>query len=344
MKRILSLGYGMVDGYEKVKSGDLSSRLYYGLMELHNKYMIKQLSLCSKGGFKGFLKKNLQALDVCDIVFMSYFYVSPLLFLSLLKTIGLLKRRLIVVSHHSLVLPSNVIKRAIYRMVYSAIDMFIFHSQRNLDESVAMNIIKKQKTDFVFWGENLNFIDNSFIISDLGFFISTGRENRDFAMLVEAFSQSSANLELYTNKHNCKNDYSFLDDLVNKYSNVKIEFVNKDLEVARIIGQRTAMSRCVVIPLLRQSVDYCVGLTSIVEAMAMGKPIISSPNPYSPINIEEAGIGFYAETLEEWRSAIEFINSNPRKAHEMGRKARVLAEKYYNIEVFANRLDFHFSR
>lgn len=333
----------MVGGYEKAKSGSMSSRLFYGLVELRNKYMIKQLSLCSKGGLKGFFKKNVQALETCDIVFMAYFYVSPLLFLSLLKSIGLLKRKLIVVSHLSLVIPSNAIQRAIYKMVYSSIDMFIFHSKKNLDESVAMNIVNKEKTDFIFWGDDLNFIDNSFIISDLGYFISTGRENRDFAVLVEAFSQSSANLELYTNKHNCRNDYSFLDDLVDKYSNVKIEYVNKDLEVARFIGQRTALSRCVVIPLLRQSVNYCVGLTSIVEAMAMGKPIISSPNPYSPINLEEMGIGFYADTLEEWKYAIEFINLNPRKAHEMGKKARVLAEKYYNIEVFANRLDFHFS-
>ncbi len=339
MKRILSLGYGKIEEYDKVKSCDLSSRFFYGMVELQNKYEIYQVSLFSKPGIKGFILNNIRTLQSCDIVFMAYMYVMPLFFLSILKHLGLTRKQIVVVSHHTLEHSTNFIHNIIYKIIYSSIDMILFHSPKNLNESVEIGLAKKEKVKIICWGEDLEFVDSHYKIYDNGYFISTGRENRDFPFLIEAFAKSKAFLELYTNKQNYNNDYSCLDNVINKHPNIKIEFVGKDRDTMRILGQKTAESRCVVIPLIKETVNYCVGLTSIVEAMAIGKPIISTPNPYSPIDLEKEGIGFYADTIEEWIKSINYLYDNPEQAHKMGKKARELAESSYNILKLAKMLD-----
>lgn len=101
---------------------------------------------------------------------------------------------------------------------------------------------------------------------------------------------------------------------------------------------------CVVIPLLKNEVYYCLGLTSIIEAMAMGKPIISSRNPYSPVDIEKEQIGFVVDDEESWIKAIEYMNSHPVETRIMGQKARLLAECKFNIRECARQIDCVFSK
>ena len=93
-----------------------------------------------------------------------------------------------------------------------------------------------------------------------------------------------------------------------KYPNVKIEFVEKSAKTTHMLAQRSAQCLCIVIPLLKQEIYYCLGLTSVVEAMAMGKPIISSRNPYSPIDIEKEQVGFVVDDEESWVKAINILD------------------------------------
>ena len=171
------------------------------------------------------------------------------------------------------------------------------------------------------------------------FFISTGRENRDFDLMINAFAKTNAQLELYTNRINYDNNYESLEAYLNKYPNVNIQFVDKSNDTTLRLAQRTAECRCVMIPLMKNHVNYCVGLTSIIEAMAMGKPIISSPNPYSPVDITKERIGIVADTLDEWVAAIKYMQDHPEEAEAMGKRARLLAEQCYNINSTAKMLD-----
>ena len=123
-----------------------------------------------------------------------------------------------------------------------------------------------------------------------------------------------------------------------KYPNVIIEFVEKLPKTPTMLATKTAECLCVVIPIEQNSLFYCVGLTSVVEAMAMAKPIISTRNPYYPIDIEKEGIGFYVDNEDGWVKAIEFISTHPKEASEMGKRARILAEEKYNIRLCASQL------
>ena len=287
----------------------------------------------------GLIVNNIRMLKNVDVVFMSYVYESSLFFLAFLKHFGLCNHKIVVISHNTLRTGCRIYDRLLFRFIYSSIDVILFHSHKNMDESIELGLVRKENAMFFYWGDDLNFIDKNYKSSTNPFFISTGRENRDFDVLVNAFVKTGLSLELYTNKFNYESDYSFLQTAIGKYSNIQIQFVDNSSLTIRMLAQRTSECCCVVIPILHNHICYCVGLTSIVEAMAMGKPIISSPNPYSPIDLEREGIGIYADSIDEWEKAIRYFKHNPDKLREMGKRARQLAEKRYNINETAILLE-----
>lgn len=337
---ILNVGYGRTTLREMYAAGNMSSRLFYGLIELEDKYDVEQVNYDSRAGVIGLIRSNLRVTRTCDFIYMTYLYEQPLILISFLKSLGFYRhRKIIAVSHKRLKTGKNVLERFIYQLVYRHIDMFFFHSQQNLDDSVALGLTERKKTCFFYWGDELFYVDRTYKMSMGNFFISTGRENRDFDLLIHAFSKTDADLELYTNRINYANNYESLAEYQGQYPNVKIEFVDKSNDTTLRLAQRTAECRCIVIPLMKSHVNYCVGLTSIIEAMAMGKPIISSPNPYSPVDIVKERIGMVADTEEEWVAAIQFIQNYPEEAMAMGKRARRLAEQYYNVNSTARLLD-----
>lgn len=87
-------------------------------------------------------------------------------------------------------------------------------------------------------------------------------------------------------------------------------------------------SLCVLVPLLKKS-SAMTGITVIFEAMAMGKPVISTRSLYYPFDIEKEGVGLYVDynNAEELSNAIRFLHENPKTAIEMGQRGRDLVEK-----------------
>ena len=120
----------------------------------------------------------------------------------MLKACKILNRRIVVISHTSLASPQNHFLRIIYQMIYSAIDSFLFFSPKNMDESSFSGMVNPQNLHLFGWGKELSYMDSNFTVSDESVFVSTGRENRDFKTLIEAFSLTSASLEIYVNKYN----------------------------------------------------------------------------------------------------------------------------------------------
>jgi glycosyltransferase involved in cell wall biosynthesis len=85
-----------------------------------------------------------------------------------------------------------------------------------------------------------------------------------------------------------------------------------------------------------------VGLTTLLEAMAMGKPVIMTRNDLSHyvVDIEAEGIGLWVKTgdIQGWETALQYLLTNPDVAATMGKKARQLAEQKMNLEVFSQKV------
>lgn len=342
MLRILNVGYGKKTFHQLFLQGNISSRVFYGIEELRQDYAIQDASLESSGRWK-VITNNLMMLASTDIIFFSYFYESPLFLLALLKRLGLppfRSRKIVAISHKTLKSAgSSTLKRWYYQLIYGSIDTLLFHSQKNLEESQKLYSLKPERLSFLYWGENLDFVDRHYQPKPGTFFISTGREQRDFKVLIDAFAQQSLPLEVYTNRDNYDNHYDFLADEQGKYENIHIEFVEKSTQTTVRLAQRTSECLCVLIPILPDQINYCVGLTSVIEAMAMSKPIIMSKNPYCPVDVEKEGIGFVVDDAESWRKAAQYLATHQAEAEQMGKKARILAEQSFNINATVKQLD-----
>lgn len=69
-------------------------------------------------------------------------------------------------------------------------------------------------------------------------------------------------------------------------------------------------------------------------------PIICSRNPYFEIDIdkEKVGISIPYGDVEGWTNAINYLETHPEEAAEMGRNARKLAEERFNLEIFSKEI------
>jgi len=76
----------------------------------------------------------------------------------------------------------------------------------------------------------------------------------------------------------------------------------------------------------------------IMEALALGKPVITTTVGAEGINITNGENIFIADTPEEMIQAIVFCTTNVQKCEEIGKNARKLIEKEYTQEVISKDL------
>jgi hypothetical protein len=97
-----------------------------------------------------------------------------------------------------------------------------------------------------------------------------------------------------------------------------------------------ARSRFVVVPLLPSDTDN--GVTCILEAMAMGKPVICSRTRGQVDVIQEGVTGLYVPVGDAaaLREAIMSLWNDPARARLMGINARAYVEKYHTLEQFTS--------
>ncbi len=95
-----------------------------------------------------------------------------------------------------------------------------------------------------------------------------------------------------------------------------------------------ARSKFVVVPLLHSDTDN--GVTVILEAMAMGKPVICSRTHGQVDVIQEGVTGLYVPVGDAaaLRTAILSLWNEPLRAQQMGRSAREYVERHHTLEKF----------
>ena len=242
-------------------------------------------------------------------------------------------RKPIVIWHHSaVVIPKNKLRRFISSLFYKGVDKMFFFSEELRERSIRTAKVKPENAIVVPWGADLSYYNNMFVSEkNTNDFISTGAENRDFITLLKAFGSKMIlkSCSLYIRAREEKNLSAYF-DLKNLSSNIHLHFGDWSLdECAHFVND----SYAVVIACL--DYPYTVGLTTLVEALALGKAIITTNNPTFPIDVEKEGIGIkvpYGD-VNAWIDAINFFSNRPDIVAEMGRKARLLAEKQYNLEL-----------
>jgi glycosyltransferase involved in cell wall biosynthesis len=160
---------------------------------------------------------------------------------------------------------------------------------------------------------------------------SVGQEMRDYPTLLKAMEGIDipchiATGEFYGKNHNSVKYFGGVKQLPPNITIAKLKNVDLRLLYAR--------SRFVIIPLVHSDTDN--GVTTIEEAMAMGKAVICSRTQGQVDIIQENETGIFVPVGDALalHDAILSLWNNPKRAEEMGKKGRKYIEQYHSLEKF----------
>jgi glycosyltransferase involved in cell wall biosynthesis len=175
--------------------------------------------------------------------------------------------------------------------------------------------------------------------------MSAGKTYRDFGVLVEAFRRLPEKLRIYHSEDNASAVAA--KEAASGLANISF----RDLGFAdwREVSIINKQSFAVLVPLdLTKATAYAngFGMTSLLEAMGAGRPVIMTRTPYPVIDVEREGIGIFVDGADPvtWAAAIRRLADDPGAAEAMGARARQLCETTYNIETYAEGLMAHIDR
>lgn len=225
--------------------------------------------------------------------------------------------------------PGKGLKGLLLRFVHSHIDRLILWSSVQRRLLIEKYNIPATKISFIHY-----FVDQKFFRPqqrETDMILSIGSEMRDFPTLLKALDGLGIKCHV----------------AAGELKGVKTEWVKK-VETASYIppnitvGRKNALelrelyarSRFVVLPLLPTQTDN--GITCMLEAMAMGRPVICSRTEGQVDVLKDGETGLFVPPgdPQALRAAIEYLWNNPDLADRMGRAARRYVEEFQTLDRF----------
>jgi glycosyltransferase involved in cell wall biosynthesis len=168
---------------------------------------------------------------------------------------------------------------------------------------------------------------------------AVGAEMRDYATLLQAIRGTGLRCHMATDHVRIPGRLRLLNDRRVPIDNIGVP-TDERITAGRLslteLRSLYARSRFVVVPLLASDTDN--GVTVILEAMAMGKPVICSRTRGQVDVIQEGVTGLYVSIGDAigLRTAIQSLWNDPPRARQMGRDARAYIEKHHTLEKFTS--------
>lgn len=249
--------------------------------------------------------------------------------LSLLRSLHLFHKPLVALIHHPL---KPTLRNALFLkghdqlLSLSKTAILPFSSQPKLHKKMAL----------IEWGADLSFYDakpQPEVKVDLPLLVSAGKTERDHNTLVKAVLDIDCLLKIYCSATTAPT-VAYPSDRIEVIASHSYNNAVSYQDV--LVDYRQAFA--IAIPLTETS--NLAGLTSLLDAMAVSKPVIMTRNEHISFDIEKEGIGLWVEPedLEGWQQAIAYLLAHPEEAAAMGARGRRLCETKYNLDVFTNTL------
>lgn len=293
--------------FELYKQGKVPSHWLYGTIEMeHDGHNIIYEDLPTKFG-EDWKKVRKHKPEMIFIPTMNFNYFILLLFLC---SINICKIPVYSYIHHS---PRKVkgvrgfFIQLLYKQLFKGCKHCFFLSEKTMKDSIIGGYLPSYKCSLPGWGPDMNFYDKVEVANE-GYFITTGKENRDFDIIIDAFKETKATLKILTAKSHEGRNYEYLIDKCKDIPNIMVEITENSGEVYPKMLKEMANSCAIVCPLLKDHLKYCVGLSTITDAEGLHKPLIITLNPYH--SIERIRHFELVDNLEEWVNAIEKIRDN----------------------------------
>ena len=246
--------------------------------------------------------------------------------LSLGRGSGMLKSPLVCVAHHPFHTGRlSPLRRPYWDRVVRGSDYY-----PSLSVGVSQQIIASGGRSLALkWGPDATYYRPS---GDVGQgVLAAGRTGRDFLTFAAGASRAGIHADIICLQ-------SDADKLVGlPYINLNVQPMHDYMTYPSLMKAFNS-ARALAIP-LHQGASLA-GLTSLMDALGMAKPVICTRHPLIDLDIEKEGIGCWIEPgdVDGWSRAITFFDEHPDEARAMGLRARKLVDEGFNSETFAAQI------
>lgn len=238
-------------------------------------------------------------------------FANPLIgWLALFKAWGLLHGRLYTVVHH----------HAKHMFLFSGYDRIFFLSRQVMELTRRSHPSLADKMEYLEWGPDLPFYEATYqaMLQRAShkdpILISTGKSSRDLSLLIEACRELSLQVLIITDVVQTSLPMTF--SAGRKGQNALLGNEMRD------IMEQSDIS---VIPVVaEQSEETLCGLTSFLDALALGQPIIMSDNTNISVDIDALRIGltYKAGDKEDFKRKVSYMVAHRDFMKECGQNAR----------------------
>ncbi len=253
-------------------------------------------------------------------------------FLSYLRFLRIINNNIITLAHHFPVKGRLAfIKKVFFKAEVNG--CFAFPALSTKVSAYINTLSGNQKSKVLHWGPDRIYYDK-YILQDnpneLGFFCA-GRTGRDYKTMIKGAELADKTLSVY---------YLMEEDSLSSASaDIKIKRLEKELDFPYNDALKImARSRAICIPLFEEN-NNLVGLTSLTDAIGMGKPVIMTRNSFIDIDIEKEGIGVWTEPgdTQSWEKAFDVL-SDDNVYRQMSENSLRLRNDYFNYGTFCSEL------
>ena len=254
--------------------------------------------------------------------------VSEKVAIPLAASFYMMKREIphIVIGHKL----SSIRKQRLFSMwpLHETFTHIICVCRSQLDYTINNLGISESKADFVYDKVDHNFFRPLKVDVD-DYILAVGHEQRDYKTLLQSIAGTGLKLVIVASS-SWTNHQSEIEE-------------TEDVTILQHISYQElralyAGARLVVIPLY--DVDYAAGVNSVLEAMAMAKPVIISRSRgvVDYVVHNETGIYTAPGDVEELKDTVLSLWGNSRQLDRLGRNARQAVEEEMNLTTYVNRI------
>jgi hypothetical protein len=248
--------------------------------------------------------------------------------LAILKTLSCIKTPIVAIAHH----PLDYGRLAWIRKPANSLIVRGTAAFPSLSMAVSKQInllAGKNVSRTLAWGPDADYYPTSNPLGEG--VVAAGRTGRDFVTFGRGASLSAVPAKILCVETDASPEFA---DFA---KNVDVRLIPaKRLMTYPQLIEVFSQARVLAIPLPASAT--LLGLTSLTDALALGKPVIMTRNPFIDLDIEQLGIGKWVAPgdVTGWREAIEYYSENNDAAYDAGKRARELVDRGLNSKTFAD--------
>lgn len=347
MKVLLINNYPMDVAWRLWQSGQYPGHHLWGATHLKQYGVETEILPYEKYGFLKKMSQKLRFLGDLDQQLRVLFHSSDYdilyaacqtntFLLSMLRAIGLYRKPMSIVVHHPIKNKQILQNKWLFALLLNGHDQFLCLTKeikQQLEQDLA---ISPDRVHIIEWGTDLAFYNLEEIppCSNVSpFIISAGKTCRDYDTLVRALDGTNIALKIYCSGESAPSITDFS-------TNIEVIFKHPTGNAISYQDLLVEYQKSLAIAIPLPETRNLAGLTSLLDAMALGKAVIITRNQQIDIDIEKEKIGLIVEpgNILGWREAVTYLIEHPEIAIEMGQRGRYLCEKKYNLDVFSAKL------